>query len=345
MSAINLIINLRKEKASNLKGGLYHKTQITMSYNSNRIEGSKLTEEQTRFIFETQTIGFKNEDALPVDDIIETVNHFKAFDYMLEIADKTLTEEDIKKFHKILKNDTSDDKKGYAVGGYKTLRNEVGGRETVPPRLVSRTMKELLAAYKKIKKPELEDIVKFHKRFEAIHPFQDGNGRVGRLIMFKECLKNNIMPFIILDKHHKQYYYRGLAQYDKEPGFLIGTCRSAQDIYENWVEYFYGDAKKTGVETAAPKQTLSPKQFTRYLIDLISIVLNKNSVLNRREINALIRPELPPEITVEESDRIINDLLTKMRREKIITNAGSRKASLWRLGTKKIEYKKSKRKG
>jgi len=250
----NLLTYLKNEKEAKRKGGLYHKTQINLAYNSNRIEGSKLTEEQTRYIFETRTIGFKEQEAVPVDDIIETSNHFAAFDYLLDTIDKTLNKQIITQFHKILKNSTSDSQKSwFMVGEWKKLPNEVGGMETTLPQNVEKEMNELNDWYNSVichcgldpQSPEyskivFENIVEYHYRFEKIHPFQDGNGRVGRLIMFRECLKNNIIPFII-DDNYKQFYYRGLREFENVRGYLIDTCLSAQDKYKEWVKYFYGD--------------------------------------------------------------------------------------------------------
>jgi Fic family protein len=331
-----ILENLRKEKSISLKGGLYHKTQISVAYNSNRIEGSSLSEEQTRFIFETKTIGFKDGNAISVNDIIETVNHFKAFDFLLDIADETLCEAHIKELHRILKNDTFDSTKVYPIGEYKIYRNEVSGKETVLPQHVPKKMKILLQEYNMLKRISLENLATFHKNFEDIHPFRDGNGRVGRLIMFKECLKNSIMPFIILDKSHKQYYYRGLADYNKESGFLIGTLQSAQDVYENWVNYFYANAKKIN-EISVSKQILTKKQFTRYLIDILVVAFNKNDSLTRAQIDKLLIPEIQEQNSKEQYDRIINDLLTKMRRDRIITNMASRKKPMWKLLDKNIK--------
>jgi Fic family protein len=247
-----LLQGLLEEQEIRLHGGLYHKTQIALAYNSNRIEGSKLTEDQTRHIFETETIGFSDEDALPVDDIIETVNHFTAFDDLLTSIDEELSENVIKRFHSILKSNTSDSRKmWFNVGDYKQRPNEVGGEATTLPDMVASEIKKLLEVYNQKTKIEFNDVVKFHKQFERIHPFQDGNGRVGRLIMFRECLRNGIIPFIIFDKSHKQYYYRGLKEFNSEPEFLIDTYRSAQDTYKEWVEYFYGKSvsqKTTHVE-------------------------------------------------------------------------------------------------
>ena len=240
----NLLTYLIEEKKAKRKGGLYHKTQVNLAYNSNRIEGSKLTEEQTRYIFETRTIGFKDEDAVPIDDIIETSNHFVAFDYLLDTIDEPFSNEIIKEFHRILKSSTSDaTKKWFAVGDWKKLANEVGGAETSLPEKVETDMNLLNDWYNSLSGIVFENIVEYHYRFEEIHPFQDGNGRVGRLIMFRECLRNNIIPFII-DDNHKQYYYRGLKEFDRVRGYLIDTCLSEQDIYTEWIRYFYPDLLK-----------------------------------------------------------------------------------------------------
>lgn len=235
---------LKEEKKSKLKGGLYHKTQVNLAYNSNKIEGSKLTEEQTRYIFETRTIGFKDQEAVPVDDIIETSNHFIAFDYLIETIDENLSNELIKKFHKILKNGTSDStKEWFNIGDWKKLPNEVGGVETIHPQNVEEEMNLLNDYYNRQVQINFDRIVEYHYKFEKIHPFQDGNGRVGRLLMYRECLKNNIIPFII-DDNHKQFYYRGLREFENIKEYLIETCLSAQDTYKTWVEYFYGGLKK-----------------------------------------------------------------------------------------------------
>lgn len=242
----NILNILREQKEMRLKGNLYHITQINFAYNTNHIEGSTLTEEQTRYIYETNTLVLEDGNSqAKVDDIIETSNHFKLIDYMLEVADKTLTENIIKEFHKILKTGTSDERKSwFNVGDYKSLANEVGGNETSNPKDVSKDMNKLLNWYNSLKKVTFEDIVKFHSDFEKIHPFQDGNGRVGRIIMFKECLKNNIVPFIILDKD-KLFYYRGLNEYQHgdEKGYLTDTCLNAQDQYQKLIEKFIGDLK------------------------------------------------------------------------------------------------------
>jgi Fic family protein len=236
---------LQEEKQALRKGGLYHKTQVNLAYNSNRIEGRRLTEEQTRFIFETRTIGFKDEDAVPVDDIIETSNHFVAFDYLLDTVHNSLSNELIKKFHGILKTGTSDAQKAWlAIGDWKRLANEVGGVQTTKPENVEPEMQELNNWYASADEIQFEKIVEYHYRFEKIHPFQDGNGRVGRLIMFRECLRNGIIPFII-DERHKQYYYRGLREFSSVRGYLLDTCLSAQDTYAEWINYFYGETKQT----------------------------------------------------------------------------------------------------
>ena len=232
---------LTEELLAKRKGGLYHKTQVQLAYNSNRIEGSKLTEEQTRYIFETRTIGFKDQEAVPVDDIIETTNHFVAFDDLLRTISEPLSEDLIKGFHRRLKTGTSDAQLSYFnVGDYKNLANEVGGRETCKPADVAKEMKNLQDWYHTQKNVTIHTLAEYHWRFENIHPFQDGNGRVGRLILFRECLRNNIMPFVI-DSEHKMFYYRGLSDFKHTPGFLIGTMQSAQDVYEAWVKYFNED--------------------------------------------------------------------------------------------------------
>ena len=226
------------EQQAHRKGGLYHKTQVQLAYNSNRIEGSKLTEEQTRYIFETRTIGFKDQEAVPVDDIIETTNHFIAFDDLLRTISDPLSEDLIKEFHRRLKTGTADAQLSYFnVGDYKKLANEVGGRETCKPAAVAKEMKSLQEWYHAQKDVTIHTLAEYHWRFESIHPFQDGNGRVGRLILFRECLRNDIMPFVI-DNEHKMFYYRGLSEFKYTPGFLIGTMQSAQDTYEAWIKYF-----------------------------------------------------------------------------------------------------------
>ena len=235
----NALLNaLKEQKDMGLSGGIYHKTQVELTYNSNHIEGSTLTRDQTRYIFETNTIGVDSNGVVNVDDIVETANHFRCIDYIIDNAKQQLSEAFIKKLHFILKNGTGDSRKEwFNVGGYKKLPNEVGGESTCAPQDVKREMKKLLADYNSHTQKSLEQIVEFHKKFESIHPFQDGNGRVGRLIMFKECLANNIVPFII-DEKHKLFYYRGLKEWDNERGFLLDTCLSCQDKYKQWLDYF-----------------------------------------------------------------------------------------------------------
>ena len=235
--AMPLLVVLRQEKEARLKGGIYHKTQIDLTYNSNHIEGSRLTHDQTRYIFETNTIGVTDE-SVNVDDVIETANHFRCIDMMIARANGALTEKLIKELHAALKIGTSDSRKDwFAVGDYKRYPNEVGGRETVLPEDVPAKMKRLLADNNAIEDKTLEDIIEFHVRFERIHPFQDGNGRVGRLLLFKECLKHDIVPFIIED-NLKMFYYRGLAEWDSERGFLMDTCLTAQDRFKKYLDYF-----------------------------------------------------------------------------------------------------------
>jgi Fic family protein len=228
---------LREEKKSKYSGGIYHKTQIELTYNSNHIEGSKLTHDQTRYIFETNTIGIEN-DVLNVDDVVETANHFRCIDMIIENAKACLSERFLKELHLTLKNGTSDSRKEwFAVGDYKKEPNEVGGMKTTLPEDVPLEMKFLLAEYNAKDEKAFEDILEFHVRFEKIHPFQDGNGRVGRLIMFKECLKYNIVPFIIED-NLKMFYYRGLKEWYNEKGYLTDTCLTAQDRYKAYLDYF-----------------------------------------------------------------------------------------------------------
>ena len=234
---ITLLDILKEQKASKYSGGIYHKTQIDLTYNSNHIEGSRLTHDQTRYIFETNTIGVEKE-VLNVDDVIETVNHFHCIDIIIDSARAVLTEKFIKDLHFILKNGTSDSRKDwFAVGDYKKLPNEVGGMDTTIPEEVADKMKTLLMEYNAKDAKTFEDILDFHVKFERIHPFQDGNGRIGRLIMFKECLKNNIVPFIV-DDNLKMFYYRGLKEWDNEKGYLTDTCLAAQDKYKAYLEYF-----------------------------------------------------------------------------------------------------------
>ena len=238
VAKINVLEVLREQKEMKLKGNLYHNTQIIFAYNTNHIEGSKLTEDQTRYIYETNTLLTEKETITNLDDIIETVNHFKLVDYMLDVADKELTEGMIKEFHKILKEETSDSRKDwFNVGDYKKLANEAGNMKTTLPKNVQKDMIKLMQWYNSLGKITIENIIEFHYRFECIHPFQDGNGRVGRIISFKECLKNNIVPFIILDKD-KLFYYRGIKEYKNEKGYLIDTCLNAQDQYKEMIKYY-----------------------------------------------------------------------------------------------------------
>ena len=234
-----LLERLREEAGMNLRGGIYHLTQVKMAYNTNRIEGSRLTEDQTRYIYETNTVGIEEEHgAVNVDDITETINHFAAFHYLLEVAEDELTEEIIKEFHRILKTNTSDSRKEwFAVGDYKKRVNLAGERVTTKPEYVAAEMAKLLADYQAQSEIREKDIIDFHYRFECIHAFQDGNGRVGRLILFKECLKHKLVPMVIEDRF-KQYYYRGLKEYEREPGYLVDTCLHGQDVYRGYLELF-----------------------------------------------------------------------------------------------------------
>ena len=234
---LTLLDSLQEQKSGKYPGGIYHKTQIELTYNSNHIEGNRLTHDQTRYIFETNTIGVENE-VLNVDDVIETANHFRCIDMIIDHAKSTLTEKFIKELHSTLKNGTSDSRKEwFSVGDYKKLPNEVGGMNTALPEEVADRMKELLMEYNAKGEKTFEDILDFHVKFERIHPFQDGNGRVGRLIMFKECLKYSIVPFIIED-NLKLFYYRGLKEWDNEKGYLTDTCLTAQDRYKVYLNYF-----------------------------------------------------------------------------------------------------------
>ncbi|MBO6074005.1 MAG: Fic family protein [Paludibacteraceae bacterium] len=232
-----LLTRLREEKDSKLKGGIYHRTQIDLTYNSNHIEGSKLTKEQTRYIFETNTLGITTENT-SVDDIMETVNHFRCIDYVIDQAMDKITEAHIKQLHAMLKTNTSDSRKPwFAVGDYKRLANEVGELETVAPKEVHRHMKALLSDFNSLKQVEFDDILDFHVRFERIHPFQDGNGRVGRLLLFWQCLQNAHVPFIITDKL-RLYYNRGIRNWGDTNGYLRDTCLTAQDHYKALLDYF-----------------------------------------------------------------------------------------------------------
>jgi len=228
---------LKVEQAAKTSGGIYHKLQIELTYNSNHIEGSRLTHDQTRYIFETNTIG-ATDGTMNVDDIVETANHFKCIDMIITQAKYQLSEKFIKELHQTLKSGTSDSRLDwFAVGDYKRMPNEVGGKETTPPEQVADELKKLLAEYNAVKEKTLTEIIDFHVRFESIHPFQDGNGRVGRLIMFKECLRNGIVPFII-DDDMKLFYYRGLHEWSGEKGYLTDTCLAAQDKFKKYLDYF-----------------------------------------------------------------------------------------------------------
>ena len=234
---VSLLERLRMEKDARMSGGIYHKVQIELTYNSNHIEGSMLTHEQTRYIFETNTIGIEGP-SVNVDDIVETTNHFRCIDYIIDNANRKLTERMIQQLHLLLKSGTSDSRKSlFAVGDYKKLANEVGGKVTALPEEVPEKMALLIADYNKNSEKTLEDVISFHYEFESIHPFQDGNGRVGRLILFKECLRNHIVPFIIEDEI-KHFYYRGLSEWKKEKGYLTDTCLSAQDKFKAYLDYF-----------------------------------------------------------------------------------------------------------
>ena len=232
----DLLSRLRVEKKAAIKGGIYHKVQIDLTYNSNHIEGSRLTHDQTRYIFETNTIG--SGENIRVDDVIETANHFRCIDLIIDSASYAPSESFIKQLHAVLKNGTSDSRLNwFAVGDYKKVANEVGGKETAEPKEVPAKMKALLADYHSKKTLNFDDLLDFHWRFESIHPFQDGNGRVGRLILFKECLRNGIVPFIISDDL-KMFYYRGLQNWPSEKGYLRDTCLTAQDQFKKILDYF-----------------------------------------------------------------------------------------------------------
>lgn len=231
-----LLQTLRDEKSIRMPGGLYHELQVRMTYNSNHIEGSRLSEKQTRLIFETNTIDVG--DGIPVDDIIETVNHFRAVDHVIDHAEDALTEELIKELHRILKQGTKDSSLSwFAVGEYKKRANVVGGRETARPKDVPARMRALLSDYESLAAVTIQDVIAFHYAFERIHPFQDGNGRVGRLIALKECLRFGIVPFIIEDSK-KFFYYRGLAEWETEKGYLTDTCLDGQDTFKRLLRLF-----------------------------------------------------------------------------------------------------------
>lgn len=238
-STSTLLEILRQENKLSLRGGIYHKVQIELTYNSNHIEGSRLTEDQTRYIFETNTVGFLQKfKGVRADDVVETANHFRCVDYIIDNANRQISEHMIKSLHLLLKNGTSDSREDwFNVGEYKKLPNEVGGMRTTLPEEVAGEMAKLISGYRAKKSPKLRDLLDFHQQFELIHPFQDGNGRVGRLILFKECLRLNIIPFII-DEDLKMFYYRGLREWWKEPGFLMETCKSGQDKFLTYLDYF-----------------------------------------------------------------------------------------------------------
>ena len=232
-----LLAALREQKETRLKGGIYHRTQIDLTYNSNHIEGSRLTKEQTRYIFETNTLGITTESTR-IDDILETVNHFRCVDYVIDHATDKITEAHIKQLHLLLKANTSDSQKSwFAVGDYKRLANAVGEEETAQPKEVHRQMKSLLAEYNAKKQIKFDDLLDFHVRFERVHPFQDGNGRVGRLLLFWQCLQTNIVPFIITDDL-RLFYYRGIQNWGKINGYLRDTCLTAQDNFKALLEYY-----------------------------------------------------------------------------------------------------------
>lgn len=245
--AKKILSQLMQEKEKKYKNGIYYYTQTELAYNSNRIEGSRLSKEHTASLFATKTLIATQDDLIASDDITETMNHFRAFDYLLTHIQQPLTEELIKELHRILKTNTSDaDLDWFKVGDYKALDNIIGEKETTPPDLVPKAMEQLLQKYNQKQKKHFTDLLDFHVAFESIHPFQDGNGRVGRLILFRECLTNDMIPFII-DANHKNFYYRGLQNYHKEPGYLIDTCLAAQDVYTAYCKKLvYGFGKEQG---------------------------------------------------------------------------------------------------
>lgn len=236
-AAPTLLQVLRQEKAANLPGGIYHKLQIDMTYNSNHIEGNRLTHDQTRLIFETHTLGV-TQSALPVDDILETVNHFRCIDRVINHAQRGISERFLKELHRQLKAGTTDAARPwFVVGDYKKLPNEVGGHATTPPEQVHQAIRALLVRYRPHEPKTFDQLLDFHVKFERIHPFQDGNGRIGRLLLLSECLRNDIVPFIITEEL-KGFYYRGLEQWDREPGYLRDTCLTAQDYFRKVMAYF-----------------------------------------------------------------------------------------------------------
>ena len=231
-----LLTRLQAERKLKMKGGIYHRIQVDMTYNSNHMEGSRLTHDQTRYIYETKTVGLEENTAIPVNDILETVNHFRCMDYIIDTAEKELTQPYIQRLHAMLKTGTEDEMQGFAVGKYKRYPNEVGNHVTTPPENVRTEMSKLLAKYQQQEKT-LEALIAFHADFESIHPFQDGNGRVGRLILFKECLHYGIVPFIITEEL-SLFYYRGLSRWKEEHGYLRDTCLTAQDSMKKTLDYF-----------------------------------------------------------------------------------------------------------
>ena len=233
----SLLDVLKREKEAGIKGGIYHRLQIDMTYNSNHMEGSTLTHDETRFIYETKTIGVA-EKAMKIDDIMETVNHFRCIDLVIDSAKRKLSEPFIKQLHLLLKTNTEDSRKPwFHVGDYKALPNTVADRETTPPEEVKEAMRSLLTDYNKKQRHSFEEIVEFHAKFEEIHPFQDGNGRVGRLIALKECLHNDIVPFLILDEK-KMFYYRGLANWKQDHAWLLETCLDGQDLFKRYLDTY-----------------------------------------------------------------------------------------------------------
>jgi Fic family protein len=235
--AESLLDVLKREKEAGIKGGIYHRLQIDMTYNSNHMEGSTLTHDETRFIYETKTIGVA-EKAMKIDDIMETVNHFRCIDLVIDSAKRKLSEPFIKQLHLLLKTNTEDSRKPwFRVGDYKALPNTVADRETTPPEEVKEAMRSLLTDYNKKQRHSFEEIVEFHAKFEEIHPFQDGNGRVGRLVALKECLHNDIVPFLILDEK-KMFYYRGLANWKQDHAWLLETCLDGQDLFKRYLDTY-----------------------------------------------------------------------------------------------------------
>jgi Fic family protein len=276
MDKNNALERLKKEKEIGLKSGLYHYTQVKFAYNSNKIEGGTLSEDETRYIYETDTINVSDKRIIKVNDIIEVKNHFKCFDYVLETANKELTEDIIKHYHFILKSGTTDsENEWFNVGGYKVVQNTVGGVMTTPVEEVENSMKMLLNNYLNKKSKGIEEIIEFHYMFEKIHPFQDGNGRVGRLIMFKECLKNIITPFIIHDEN-KKLYYNGLREYGYDKKSLINNCKNEQERYEAIMDYFNVSGKKE-------KKEIEIKSDKQVMISLFKDIVNKRKEIEEKD--------------------------------------------------------------